>query len=136
LRQIDGVILQADDLPQQFQEKIISVGLAKKLQVVSQQPEFVVRGAMTEEDLRSWETVLTEFNDDYGKILPIRATIRVVQKKSPFNVQIVVGGNMPFVITESGQRVTRGGDINGHTLITIKDTEVIFDGNEKIKISR
>ena len=39
---------------------------------------------MTEEDLRSWETVLTEFNDDYGKILPIRATIRVVQKKSPF----------------------------------------------------
>ncbi len=136
LRQIDGMILQADDLPQQFQEKIISVGLAKKLQVVSRQPEFVLRGAMSEEDLRSWETVLTEFNEDYGKILPIRATIRVVQKKSPFNVQIVVGGNMPFVITESGQRVTRGGDINGHTLMTIKDTEVIFDGNEKIKIAR
>lgn len=136
LRQIDGVVLQADDLPQQFQEKMISAGLAKKLQVVSQQPEFVLRGAMSEEDLRNWETVLTEFNEDYGKILPIRATIRVVQKKSPFNVQIVVGGNMPFVITESGQRVTRGGDINGHTLITIKDTEVIFDGNEKIKISR
>lgn len=136
LRQIDGMILQADDLPQQFQEKIISVGLAKKLQVVSRQPEFVLRGTMTEEDLRNWETMLTEFNEDYGKILPIRATIRVVQKKSPFNVQIVVGGNMPFVITESGQRVTRGGDINGHTLITIKDTEVIFDGNEKIKIAR
>lgn len=136
LRQIDGVILQADDLPQQFQEKIISAGLVKKLQVVSRQPEFVLRGTMTEEDLRNWETVLTEFNEDYGKILPIRATIRVVQKKSPFNVQIVVGGNMPFVITESGQRVTRGGDINGHTLMTIKDTEVIFDGNEKIKISR
>ncbi len=136
LRQIDGVILQADDLPQQFQEKIISAGFAKKLQVVSRQPEFVLRGSMSEEDLQNWETVLTEFNEDYGKILPIRATIRVVQKKSPFNVQIVVGGNMPFVITESGQRVTRGGDINGHTLITIKDTEVIFDGNEKIKISR
>ena len=136
LRQIDGMILQADDLPQQLQEKIISAGLSKKLQVVSRQPEFVLRGAMSEEELRNWETVLTEFNDDYGKILPIRATIRVVQKKSPFNVQIVVGGNMPFVITESGERVTRGGDINGHTLITIKDTEVIFDGSEKIKISR
>lgn len=136
VRQIDGMILQADDLPQQFQEKIISAGLVKKLQVVSRQPEFVLRGTMNEEELRNWETVLTEFNEDYGKILPIRATIRVVQKKSPFNVQIVVGGNMPFVITESGQRVTRGGDINGHTLITIKDTEVIFDGSEKIKISR
>lgn len=136
VRQIDGMILQSDDLPQQFQEKIISAGLVKKLQVVSRQPEFVLRGTMNEEELRNWETVLTEFNEDYGKILPIRATIRVVQKKSPFNVQIVVGGNMPFVITESGQRVTRGGDINGHTLITIKDTEVIFDGSEKIKISR
>jgi type III secretion system YscD/HrpQ family protein len=136
VRQVDGVILQADDLPQQFQEKIMAAGLTKKLQVVSRQPEFVLRGTMNEEELRNWETVLTEFNDDYGKILPIRATIRVVQKKSPFNVQIVVGGNMPFVITESGQRVTRGGDINGHTLMTVKDTEIIFDGNEKVKISR
>lgn len=136
LRQVDGLILQADDLPQQFQEKIVAAGLAKKLQVVSRQPEFVLRGAMSDDELRNWETVLTEFDEDYGKILPIRATIRIFQKKSPFNVQIVVGGNMPFVITESGQRVTRGGDINGHTLITIKDTEVIFDGNEKIKISR
>lgn len=136
LRQIEGLILQADDLPQQFQEKIVTAGLAKKLQVVSRQPEFVLRGAMSDDELRNWEKVLTEFDEDYGKILPIRATIRVVQKKSPFNVQIVVGGNMPFVITENGQRVTRGGDINGHTLITIKDTEVIFDGNEKIKISR
>ena len=136
VRQIDGMILQTDDLPQQFQEKIISAGLVKKLQVVSRQPEFVLRGTMNEEELRNWENVLTEFNEDYGKILPIRATIRVVQKKSPFNVQIVVGGNMPFVITENGQRVTRGGDINGHTLVTVKDTEVIFDGNEKVKISR
>ncbi|MBM3337589.1 MAG: hypothetical protein FJY60_07905 [Betaproteobacteria bacterium] len=136
LRQIDGVVLQADDLPQQFQEKIVSAGLAKKLQVVSRQPEFVLRGAMTDDDLRSWETLLTEFNEDYGKILPIRVTIRLVPKKSPFNVQIIVSGNMPFVITDSGQRVTRGGDINGHTLITVKDTELIFDGNEKVKISR
>jgi type III secretion system YscD/HrpQ family protein len=136
LRQIDGVVLQADDLPQHFQEKIVSAGLARKLQVVSRQPEFVLRGTMTDEDLRNWETVLTEFNESYGKILPIRATIRLIQKKSPVNVQIIVGGNMPFVITESGQRVTRGGDINGHTLITVKDTELIFDGNEKVKISR
>ena len=83
VRQIDGMILQADDLPQQFQEKIISAGLVKKLQVVSRQPEFVLRGTMNEEELRNWETVLTEFNEDYGKILPIRATIRVVQKNHP-----------------------------------------------------
>lgn len=136
LRQIEGIVLQAEDLPQHFQEKIISAGLGKKIQVVSRQPEFVLRGAMTEDELRSWEIVLTEFNEDYGKILPIRATIRLIQKKSPVSLQIIVGGNMPFVITEGGQRVTRGGDINGHTLITVKDTEVIFDGNEKVKISR
>lgn len=136
LRQVEGIVLQADDLPQQFQEKVMSAGLGKKIQVISRQPEFVLRGAMNEDELRSWENLLMEFHEDYGKILPIRATIRLAQKKLPVNVQIIVGGNMPFVITENGQRVTRGGDINGHTLITVKDTEVIFDGNEKVKISR
>ncbi len=136
LRQIEGAVVQGDDIPQQFQEKLVAAGLSKKLQVISRQPEFVLRGAMTEDELRIWETVLTEFNEDFGKILPIKATIRLIQKKSPVNLQIVVGGNMPFVITDNGNRVTRGGDVDGHTLITVKDTEVIFDGNEKIKISR
>ena len=136
LRQIEGSVIQAEDIPQQFQEKIVAAGLSKKLQIVSRQPEFVLRGAMTEDELRTWEGVLTEFNEDFGKVLPIKATIRLIQKKSPVNLQIVVGGNMPFVITETGNRVTRGGDVDGHTLITVKDTEVIFDGNEKVKISR
>ena len=136
LRQIEGAVIQAEDIPQQFQEKILSAGLSKKLQVVSRQPEFVLRGALTEDELHTWETVLTELNEEYGKVLPIKATIRLIQKKSPVNLQIVVGGNMPFVITDNGNRVTRGGDVDGHTLITIKDTEVIFEGNEKVKISR
>lgn len=136
LRQIEGSILQSDDLPQQFQERISSAGLTKKLQIVSRQPEFVLRGVMNEDDLRNWESILMAFHNDYGQILPIRATIKLIEKKLPVNVQIIVGGTMPFVITEGGQRVTRGGDVSGHTLITVKDTEVIFDGNEKVKISR
>jgi type III secretion system YscD/HrpQ family protein len=136
LRQVEGSVLVADDLPQQFQEKILAAGLTKKLQVVSRQPDFILRGAMTEDELHRWEKLLVEFDKDYGKILPIKATIRLIRNNSPVNLEVIVGGSMPFVITENGNRVTRGGDINGHTLIMVKDTEVIFDGNEKLKISR
>lgn len=136
IRRVEGTVLLADDLPQQFQEKILAAGLMKKLQVVSRQPEFVLRGAMTENELTSWEKILVEFDENYGKILPIKATIRLVRKNSPVDLEVIVGGSMPFVITENGNRVTRGGEVNGHTLIMVKDTEVIFDGNEKLKISR
>lgn len=136
LRKIEGPILFAEDLPQDFQDRLTAAGLSKKLQIVSRQPEFSLRGTINDDDLRQWESTLLAFTEDYGKILPVRASIRVVQKKSPVNVQIIVGGSMPFVISDTGQRVTRGGDINGHTLITVKDSEVVFEGNEKIKISR
>ena len=52
------------------------------------------------------------------------------------DIQIIVGGITPFIVTESGQRATRGGDIDGHTLISVRDGEVIFDGAERFKISR
>ena len=136
LRQVEGSVLVADDLPQQFQEKILAAGLTKKLQVVSRQPDFILRGAMTADELRSWEKLLVEFDKDYGKILPIKATIRLIRNNSPVNLEVIVGGSMPFVITENGNRVIRSGDINGHTPIMVKDTEVIFDGNEKLKISQ
>ena len=47
-----------------------------------------------------------------------------------------VGGTTPFVTTENGDRITRGGDVNGNTLMIVKDTEIIFEGSERFRISR
>ena len=133
---VESMVALAEELPSILQEKINSAGLTRRVQIVERTPEFILRGNLTDEEMRRWEKLLMQFDLAYGKILPIRASFALIQKKLPIDIQIIVGGITPFIVTESGQRATRGGDIDGHTLISVRDGEVIFDGAERFKISR
>ncbi len=136
VRDIGGNLYTAEDLSGVLMDRMASAGLSGKLQVVDKQPEFILRGRLNEADSARWEKLLLGFTDDYGSLLPIRATVTVLQREPPVKVQMIVGGAMPFVVTSSGQHIGRGGDANGHTLSAVRDNEVIFDGNERFRIPR
>lgn len=136
LKEVTGSVIVAEELPPVFMERLTENGLARKMQLVSKQPELVLRGTLTEDEMKRWEKLLVAFTEDYGKVLPIRASITLGQRKLPVNVQTIVGGITPYVMTADGQRTTRGGDTNGHTLVTVKDNEIVFEGGERIRIGR
>ncbi len=136
VRDVGGNLYTAEDLSGVLMDRMASAGLSGKLQVVDKQPEFILRGRLNEADSARWEKLLLGFTDDYGSLLPIRATVTVLQREPPVKVQMIVGGAMPFVVTDNGQHIGRGGDANGHTLSAVRDNEVIFDGNERFRIPR
>ncbi len=133
---VSGGLLTAEDLSVVLQERIMTSGLGSKLQIIERQPEFVIRGRLNEQDIVKWESLLRDFGNEFASLLPIRATVSVAHRKPPVDVQMVVGGAMPFIVTEDGRRIGRGGDANGHTLSTVGDQEVIFDGSERFRIAR
>ena len=136
LKRVNASIVMAEDLPQLLQDQLAASGLLKKIQIIDKQPEFILRGTLNDDDMRRWENLIVNFTDRYGKLLPIKAVFKLTTRKPPVNVQAIVGGTTPFVITENGDRITRGGDVNGNTLMIVKDTEIIFEGSERFRISR
>ena len=136
LKRVNASIVMAEDLPQLLQDQLAASGLLKKIQIIDRQPEFLLRGALTDDDMRRWENLIVNFTDRYGKLLPVKAVFKLATRKPPVNVQAIVGGTTPFVITENGDRITRGGDVNGNTLMIVKDSEIIFEGSERFRISR
>ncbi len=136
LRSIDASLQSTDELPSLLSDRLAVADLSKKFQILSKQPEFTLRGSLTDEELRRWETVLLQFDEEFGRLLPIRAMIVLQQKRPPINIQTVVSGPMPFVITDTGQRISVGGEANGHTITAIRDDEVIFDGNLRYRLPR
>lgn len=133
---VTGTLQTAEDLSTLMQEKILSAGLGGKLQIVERQPEFIVRGRLSADDLFKWERLLVDFSNDYASLLPIRATVAALYRSPPVDVQMIVGGHMPFIVTEGGQRIGRGGDANGHTLSTVGEQEIVFEGSERFRIAR
>lgn len=136
IRSIEITAQGADELPLLLTDRLTAADLLKKLQIVSRQPEFTLRGNLSEEEMQRWETVLIQFSEEFGQILPIRAMISLQQKRPPVNVQTVVGGSMPFIITDTGQRIGVGGEANGHTISAIRDDEIVFDGTLRFRLSR
>ena len=136
LRDVNGNLFMAEDLPALLQEKMMEAGLAGKLQVIERQPTFLLRGKLSESDMPRWEKLLLSFNEEFGSLLPIRATISLVQSKPPVGLQMIVGGPMPFIVTDSGQKIGRGGNANGNVLTIVRDNEVVFEGKERYKFSR
>lgn len=136
LKDVTGTVIVAEELPPVFMERLTEYGLTRKMQLISKQPELVLRGTLTEDEMKRWEKLLMTFTEVYGKVLPIRASITLGQRRLPVNVQTIVGGITPYVMTTDGQRTTRGGDTNGHTLVTVKDNEIVFEGGERFRIGR
>lgn len=136
ITQVDASVMTPEDLPQKLEEQLANAGLTKRLQVVARQPEFVLRGKLTENEFRNWEKTLISFVDTYGSLLPIRAGIGLIETKSPMNIEAIVGGAVPFIVTKSGERIERGGNIGGNVLTVVRDNEIIIDGNERYRVGR
>ncbi len=134
--EVSGNLRSGEDLAAIFEERLVSSGLSGKVQVLDRQPEFAVRARLTESDIEKWERLMLDFQNEFAGILPIRATITAMQRKPPVEVQMIVGGTMPFIVTDNGQKVGRGGDAGGHVLSIVRDNEVIFDGSERFRIGR
>lgn len=136
ISEVKSEILMPEQLRKQLRDRIAAAGLADRLAVTSQEPELTLVGRLTMEEIRRWEELLVTFNRDYGNVLPIRATVSRFVPKPPVSVQAIVGGAFPYIVTPSGERVNQGGDVNGHTLVSVKDGEVVFEGRQRVRIAR
>lgn len=136
IRDVKSEILVPDQLRKQLRERLAAAGLADRLVVTNQGPELNLSGRLTMDEIRRWEDLLLGFNRDYGNVLPIRAMVTRLIPKPPVGVQAIVGGAVPYIVTPSGAHINQGGDVNGHTLVSVKDGEVVFEGQQRIRIAR
>jgi type III secretion system YscD/HrpQ family protein len=128
--------LLPEQLRSKLKERIAAAGLSDRLVVRREGEELRLAGRLSPDEIRRWEEVLLDFSKEYGNVLPVRATVTRVLPKPPIGVQVIVGGAMPYIVTESGEHVNQGGNVDGHTLMSIKDGEVVFEGSQRIRIAR
>jgi type III secretion system YscD/HrpQ family protein len=133
---VKSKILLPGQLGKLLRDRIAAANLGDRLAITKELPEMTLAGRLTMEEIRRWEDLLVAFNREYGNVLPIRATVTRLIPKPPVGVQAIVGGAVPYIVTQAGEHVNQGGDVNGHTLVSVKDGEVVFEGRQRVRISR
>lgn len=136
ISEVKSQVLLPEQLARVLRDRIAAASLGDRLAISSEAPEMRLAGRLTMEEIRRWEEIMVTFNREYGNVLPIRATVIRLVPKPPVSVQAIVGGAVPYIVTQAGERVNQGGDVNGHTLVSVKDGEVIFEGRQRVRIAR
>lgn len=136
LRGVDSEILVGDQLVAKLRQMIVDNGLAGKVALTVNKGEAIINGTLDMREMAQWEQVMAQFVSTYGSILPIRASFPPTANILPFRVLSAFSGDMPFIVTENGEKVMLGGHIQGYTLVNITEQEIIFDGPRKVQIQR
>lgn len=136
LRGIESDVLIGDQLLSKLRQMIVDRGLAGKVALTMNNGEAVINGALDIREMAQWEQLMAEFVSIYGNILPIRASFPPTSTMLPFRVLSAFSGEIPFIVTNNGQKVTLGGRIQGYTLVNVTDQEIVFDGPRKVQIQR
>lgn len=136
LHQLEAEVLMPEDLLVRLKEELTTAGLNRRVTFAREFPEVVLTGKLVGDDLARWQALYDKFRSAFGDTLPIRANVDGTPPVLPFVVQAVVGGPSPYLVTEDGTRVIRGGRIAGRTLTAIQDGELVFEGGERVRYAR
>jgi type III secretion system YscD/HrpQ family protein len=136
IKAIESSVLFPDQLRGRFREKLSAAGLSDRLTVEEKDGGLYMAGRLGAEETARWEAMLVEFSRDYGNVLPIRASVARNIVRLPSGVQAIVGGSIPYLVTERGQRINPGGEIGGQTIVAIHDNEVVMESGRRVRVPR
>lgn len=156
IRRFESQLAMPQQLRERLRARIAEAGLDKRLIYVQEAPDVVLTGRLNSEETARWEALLVQFAREYGNLVPIRASISSGSSNAvgvasspatateagqgsqrlPVAVQAIVSGPVPYIVTRDGTRINQGGEIDGQTLVSVKDGEVVFEGKRRIRIVR
>ncbi|MDK2123478.1 type III secretion system inner membrane ring subunit SctD [Parachitinimonas caeni] len=140
IRHIDNQVLLPDDLISQLKAALGRADLLSKVKLIAatrdNQRTLDLSGTLSADDFDRWEKLFTDFTQRYGSMLPIKASFIRLARPLPFGIRSVVGGDMPYVITQSGEKIIAGGKIGAYRLASVSDSEIIFEGPERVRVAR
>jgi type III secretion system YscD/HrpQ family protein len=136
LHQLESEVLLPEALLARLKDELTNAGLNRRITFTREVPEVVLSGKLVGDELARWQSLHQKFRADWGDALPIQANVDGTPPVLPFVVQAVVGGASPYLVTEDGTRVNRGGRIAGRTLTAIQNGELVFEGGERVRYTR
>ncbi|HVZ45049.1 MAG TPA: type III secretion system inner membrane ring subunit SctD [Ramlibacter sp.] len=132
---IEFSILTRPELAARFEEQLRGAGLASKFKVTQREPKMELEAVLAQPEVRTWENVFAGFTREYGSLLSITAHVRPERGEEigPIQIETVVGGAFPYVVTAAGRRIAPGGVLEGRTLVAIRDGELVFSDGARMR---
>lgn len=110
-------------------------GLSPGVKIDMDKGRMILHGDLTKEQLPILERMLVRFQAQYNVIPVVVNNTKARSAKLPFRIVQITTGKRANVVTDAGERLFIGDQINDLRLVAITGTEIEFAGREHIKVN-
>jgi type III secretion protein D len=129
------VLATADAVERQLRRMLADRELDDRVRVEVQDQRIVLEGALLRQEQELVERMLTRFQQRFSTSLPVDNQISALSRTLPFEIAQITSGPMGSVITQDGQRLFVGDELDGLRLVAIDDHKVVFKGHQDYEVA-
>ncbi|KGD80071.1 type III secretion protein D [Pantoea sp. PNA 14-12] len=113
---------------------LLDRGLNKHVSLTSDNQSVTLSGGVTDEENQRLQRMLKTLYRHYDVRLPIHNHVGAASVKLPFNIVQITSGAHANIVTDSGQRIFIGDEVDQLRLVAINSDSIEFAGRENIRV--
>ncbi|MCA1325664.1 FHA domain-containing protein [Herbaspirillum sp. alder98] len=127
--------LPADELELALRKRLDQVDLLNRVTLDLGPREWIIRGALGEDDAERLQRMLRAFAKSYVIDFPISVKIGNAESMLPFRISQVMTGTDPSIVTDDGRRLYVGDEYRGVRLVAVAGNQLKFAGKHALNVS-
>ncbi|MCU5773674.1 type III secretion protein [Erwiniaceae bacterium BAC15a-03b] len=109
--------------------------LAAAVSVVNGKKTLTLKGKLNKEQMLVFNRMLARFNADYMTAEPLVNQVTPLKIELPFRIVQITTGARANIVTDEGQRLFIGDEVDNLRLVAITSNRIEFNGRDNIKVS-
>jgi len=127
-------VTQTEQLKKAFRKRLADADLLKRLEMTLDDQAWSVQGNLNDEDAKRFERVLKAFIAENRIDFPVNAKVVSAEGMLPFKISQVITGKEASIVTDGGDRLYVGDEMQGFRLVAINEAGIKFDGKHKLDV--
>jgi len=92
-------------------------------------------GRLSKAQMQIFNRMLERFNATYSSDIPLNNQVRLLKVRLPFRIVQITTGSRANIVTDEGQRLFVGDEVDNLRLVAITSDQIEFNGRDNIKVN-
>ncbi len=123
------------ELQAPLQKMLRERDLASLVKVDMHNQRLRLTGRLSKPQMQIYKRMLERFNATYTSDIPLDNQVRLLKVRLPFRIVQITTGSRANIVTDDGQRLFIGDEVDNLRLVAITSTQIEFNGRDNIKVS-
>lgn len=130
-----GRMLSVSDVKAPLLKMLRERDLGSAVAVIVHEKSVELKGKLSDAQMEIFNRMMGRFNDEFKTAVPVVNKVEPLKVELPFRIVQITTGSRANIVTDDGQRLFIGDEVDELRLVSITGNQIEFSGRENIKVS-